>query len=66
MEVSLGIHASLIVLALLAFVVGGASGLLGAVFRLVLDRSDRFHSAVVDWAHDNETLGFAPAGSYGS
>jgi hypothetical protein len=30
------------VLALLAFAVGGVSGLVGAAFRLVLDRSDRF------------------------
>jgi hypothetical protein len=36
---------SLLVLALLAFAVGGTSGLLGAVFRLVLERSDRFTMA---------------------
>jgi chloride channel protein, CIC family len=50
---------SLLMLALLAFAVGGISGLLGAVFRLVLERSDRFRGAVIDWAHDNEIAGFA-------
>jgi chloride channel protein, CIC family len=50
---------SLFVLGLLAFAVGGTSGLLGAVFRLVLDRSDRFRGAVIDWAHDKEIAGFA-------
>jgi chloride channel protein, CIC family len=53
------VHSSLLVLALLAFAVGGTSGLLGAVFRLVLDRSDRFRGAVIDWAHDKEIAGFA-------
>jgi Voltage gated chloride channel len=52
-------HGSLLVLALLAFAVGGISGLLGAVFRLVLERSDRFRGAVIDWAHDNEIAGLA-------
>jgi CIC family chloride channel protein len=42
----------------LAFVVGGASGLLGAVFRLVLERSDRFRGVVIDWAHDKGIVGF--------
>jgi chloride channel protein, CIC family len=50
---------SLLVLALLAFAVGGTSGLLGAVFRLVLERSDRFRDAVIDWAHGKEIYGFA-------
>jgi chloride channel protein, CIC family len=49
----------LLVLSLLAFVVGGASGLLGAVFRLVLERSDRFRGVVIDWAHDKGIVGFA-------
>jgi chloride channel protein, CIC family len=49
----------LLVLALLAFAVGGTSGLLGAVFRLVLDWSDRFRGAVIDWAHDKEIAGLA-------
>jgi len=52
-------HGSLLVLALLAFAVGGTSGLVGAVFRLVLDRSDRFRGMVIDWAHGNQIAGFA-------
>jgi CIC family chloride channel protein len=50
---------SLMVLALLAFAVGGTSGLVGAVFRLVLERSDRFRGAVIDWAHGKDIAGFA-------
>lgn len=50
-------HGRLLVLALLAFAVGGTSGLLGAVFRL--ERSDRFRGAVIDWAHGKEIAGFA-------
>jgi CIC family chloride channel protein len=49
---------SLLVLALLAFAVGGTSGLLGALFRLVLEQSDRFRGAVIDWAHGKEITGF--------
>jgi chloride channel protein, CIC family len=52
-------HGSLLVLALLAFAVGGTSGLVGAVFRLVLERSDRFRGTVIDWAHGKEIAGFA-------
>src|SRR6201993_2261473 len=52
-------HGSLLVLALLAFAVGGASGLLGAVFRLVLERSDRFRGVFINWAHGNNIVGFA-------
>src|ERR1700751_127040 len=52
-------HGSLLVLSLLAFAVGGTSGLLGAVVRLVLERSDRFRGAVIDWAHGKEIVGLA-------
>jgi hypothetical protein len=52
-------HGSLLVLALLAFAVGGISGLIGAVFRLVLERSDRYRGAVIDWAHGKEIAGLA-------
>jgi H+/Cl- antiporter ClcA len=54
-----GEHGGLLVLALLAFAVGGTSGLVGAVFRLVLERSDRFRGAVIDWAHGKEIAGFS-------
>jgi len=53
------VHGSLLVLALLAFAVGGTSGLVGAVFRLVLERSYRFRDAVIDWAHGKEIAGLA-------
>ena len=52
-------HGSLLVLVLLAFAVGGTSGLVGAVFRLVLDWSDRLRGMVIDWAHGNQIAGFA-------
>src|SRR6516165_11822027 len=52
-------HGNLLVLALLAFAVGGLSGLVGSVFRLVLEQSDRFRNAVIDWAHGTEIGGFA-------
>jgi len=52
-------HGNLLVLALLAFAVGGLSGLVGSVFRLVLEQSDRFRNAVIDWAHGKELGGFA-------
>ena len=50
---------NLLVLALLAFAVGGLSGLVGSVFRLVLEQSDRFRGAVVDWALGKEIGGLA-------
>jgi H+/Cl- antiporter ClcA len=52
-------HGNLFVLALLAFAVGGLFGLVGSVFRLVLEQSDRFRGAVIDWAHGKEIGGFA-------
>src|SRR6516165_8468620 len=52
-------HGNLLVLALLAFAVGGLSGLVGGVFRLILEQSDRFRNAVIDWAHGMEIGGFA-------
>jgi CIC family chloride channel protein len=50
---------NLLVLALLAFAVDGLSGLVGSVFRLVLEQADRFRGAVIDWAHGKEIGGFA-------
>jgi chloride channel protein, CIC family len=51
-------HDRLLVLALLAFAVGGISGLLGALFRLVLEWADRFRDTFIDWAHGKEIAGF--------
>ena len=48
----------LLVLALLALIAGAASGLLGAVFRLALERADRFRDSVVAWAHGEALAGF--------
>ena len=47
----------LLVLALLALIAGAASGLLGAVFRLALERADRFRDSVVAWAHGEALAG---------
>jgi chloride channel protein, CIC family len=44
-------YGSLLVLALLAPVVGAASGLIGALFRLALAETDRFRDASIVWAH---------------
>ena len=49
----LRVNGGLPVLALLAFAVGGIAGLVGAVFRLVLEWSDRFRDAFINWAHSN-------------
>ena len=48
---------SLVVLGLLALLVGAASGLLGAVFRLTLDQADRFRGVLLVWAHGQEFAG---------
>ena len=47
----------LLVLALLALIAGAASGLLGAFFRLALERADRFRDSVVAWAHGEALAG---------
>jgi CIC family chloride channel protein len=46
------------VLALLAPIVGGASGLIGAIFRLALSAADRFRNAAIAWAHGWNLAGF--------
>jgi chloride channel protein, CIC family len=38
--------------------VGMTSGLVGALFRLVLDGADRFRGTVIDWAHGKQIAGF--------
>jgi CIC family chloride channel protein len=49
----------LLILVPVAFAVGGGSGLLGAVFRITLERSDHFRDALVFWAHQQQLVGFA-------
>jgi len=51
-------HGSLLALALLAPLVGAASGLVGAAFRLSLAQADRWRDALIAWAHGWEILGF--------
>src|SRR6185312_16528121 len=53
-----GDHGSLLVLAVLALIVGAASGLVGALFLLLLERADRFRDAVIVWAHSKAFVGF--------
>ena len=51
-------YGNLLVLALLAPIVGAASGLIGALFRLALTAADRFRNAAIAWAHDWNLAGF--------
>ncbi len=44
-------HGNLLILGLLAPIVGAASGLIGAVFRLALAEADQFRNAAILWAH---------------
>jgi CIC family chloride channel protein len=51
-------YGSLLVLALLAPIVGAASGLIGALFRLALAEADRFRGVAIVWAHGWKLGGF--------
>jgi chloride channel protein, CIC family len=53
-----GGHGSLLILALLAPLVGAASGLMGAIFRLALDQADGFRDTLITRAHDARLAGF--------
>ena len=61
-------YGSLLVLALLAPIMGAASGLIGASFRLALTAADRFRDASITWAHSLGVVGFMciTAGSAGA
>jgi len=48
----------LLALALLALVVGAASGLIGALFRLSLERADHLRNLLIAWAHGEKLGGF--------
>ena len=52
-------HGRLLTLAVLALVVGAAAGLIGTVFRLVLERADTLRDRLIAWAHGEAVLGFA-------
>jgi CIC family chloride channel protein len=47
----------LITLALLSLLVGAASGLVGALFRLVLEQADRLRDGAIAWAHGRAFVG---------
>ena len=51
-------HGSLLVLAMLALVVGGAAGLLGASFRLALEQAEHVRNGLLAWAHRCAIPGF--------
>jgi CIC family chloride channel protein len=51
-------HGSLLVLAILSLVVGAATGVVGAVFRLSLEQADRGRDALISWAHGWNIAGF--------
>jgi CIC family chloride channel protein len=51
-------YGSLLALALLAPIMGAASGLIGASFRLALTAADRFRDASITWAHGLGVVGF--------
>src|SRR5262245_1553648 len=48
---------SLLVLGLLSLVIGAASGLVGALFRLSLEWAERLRDALVAWAHGHSAPG---------
>ncbi len=54
-----GANGSLLVLASLALIVGAVSGLVGALFLLLLERADRARDAVIVWAHSKALVGFS-------
>src|ERR1700719_1954107 len=49
---------SLLRLAATAFIVGAATGCVGAIFRLLLTRGDRLRDAMITWAHGHAIWGF--------
>jgi CIC family chloride channel protein len=51
-------HGNLLVLALLALFVGAVVGLLGAIFRLALQRADSLRDTFIAWAHSGAFAGF--------
>ncbi len=49
---------SLLVLALLALIAGAGAGLIGAMFRLALEQTDRVRNTLIAWAHEEAIAGF--------
>jgi chloride channel protein, CIC family len=48
---------ALVVLGIVALIVGAASGLLGALFRLSLERADEFRDVFITWARSEHGIG---------
>jgi len=48
-----------LLLAILSVMVGAISGLVGAAFRLGLQRADELHNSIAEWAH-----GYGPSGFF--
>src|SRR5208337_4316890 len=48
---------NLLTLALLAPIVGAAVGLVGALFRLALEKADQMRDALISWAHGEQLVG---------
>jgi CIC family chloride channel protein len=48
----------LLTLGFLALLVGVAAGLVGAVFRLLLDQADHLRNVLIAWAHGGKVAGF--------
>jgi CIC family chloride channel protein len=48
---------SLLVLSFLALVVGAISGIVGAIFRILLKQADRLRDLLIVWAHRQQTTG---------
>ena len=57
-----GSDGSLFVLAVLALVVGVFSGVVGALFLLLLERANRLRGTLIVWAHSENFAGFLVLG----
>ena len=53
-----GDRGSLLVLAVLALIVGAVSGLVAALFLILLEWADNFRDAVIVWAHSKAFASF--------
>ena len=47
----------MLVLSLLSLAVGAIAGIVGAIFRVLLEQADRARDTLVAWAHGQETVG---------
>ena len=48
----------LLILTLMALMVGGITGFVGAAFRVGLEHADHARDALIDWAHGHAIGGF--------